>query len=382
MTTAIIIVLCVVIITSAGIVITLKRRKRETSGKTPYVDALHLLMDGKKDEALDRLKRIVRKDTENIMAYIKLGDIFREKGYPVRAAKIHRNLLVRGDLTDTEVNTTLHHLVLDYRAAGALDKAVEMAERLVQRTKKNVENQQLLLSLFEEKGDWDKAFFHRQSINKWLKKQDQNILALYKVQSGLSFTQQGAEREGRIRFREAIKLDKKCIPAYLYWGDSYRRIGRNEDALRIWREFTTKNPEWAHLVFNRLKETLFDLGRYGELEEIYQQVIRKKPKDVTVYINLAELYRKQDKLDQAIDLCREVVDTHPDSPRGRYLLIQLMKQKGDETAALDEALRSLGKETEKKAIYCCTHCGFESGDPLWNCPQCHQWNPQPAEKTQ
>jgi len=379
MTTYILIAILLVIV-STGVVIRLKRKKQKTLGKTPYVDALNLLLEGKKDEALDRLKRTVKKDTENIMAYIKLGDIFREKGYPIRAAKIHRNLLVRGDLTDAEIETALYHLVLDYRATGVLDKAIEMAERLVQRTKKNIENQQLLLSLYEEKGDWDKAFFHRQNINKWVKKQDQNILALYKVQSGLSFTEQRAEREGRIRFREAIKLDKKCTPAYLYWGDSYRRVGRDEDAYRIWREFTTKNPEWAHLAFDRLREVLFDLGRYGEIEEIYEQVIRKKPKDPTVYLNLAELFKKQGRLDRAIEMCREVVSAHPDSPRGRYLLVQLVKQKGNGAAALEEALRILGKEMEKKTSFRCAHCGFESQDPLWRCPQCHRWNTHPTEK--
>ena len=187
----------------------IRRKRKQSKTKDTYVHALHMLLDGKYDEALEKLKKTVKIDTENIMAYITLGDIFRKKGFPIRAAKIHRNLLVRGDISNSEINTVLHHLVLDYSVSNMLDKAIEMAERLVQRNKKNVENQKLLLSLYEEKGDWDKAFFYRQSINKWLKKRDQNILALYKVQSGLQFIQNGAEREGRIRFREAIKFDKK-----------------------------------------------------------------------------------------------------------------------------------------------------------------------------
>lgn len=369
-----------IIIVSVILFFLMKRGRGQKRTKTPYVDALHKLLEGKMDEALERLKRTVKKDTENVMAYIMLGDIFRKKGFPIRAAKIHRNLLVRGDLDDSEINTILNHLVLDYRASGILDKAIEMAERLAQRTKKSVGNQKLLLSLYEEKGDWDKAFFYRQSINKWLKGQDQDILALYKVHSGLSFIKQAAEREGRVRFKEAIKLDKKCIPAYLYWGDSYRREGRDEDAYRIWREFTMKNPEWAHLAFTRLKEVLFDLGRYGEIEEIYQQIIQRKPKNPSVYLNLAELLEKQGKLDQAIEMCRKVTEIDPDSMRGRYLLVQLLKQKGEETAALEETLQILDKERESS--FCCTQCGFESSDPLWRCPQCHGWNSFLTEKTQ
>ena len=353
----------------------LKRRKRNRfKTKDTYVHGLHMLLDGKYNEALEKLKKTVKMDTENIMAYITLGDIFRKKGFPIRAAKIHRNLLVRGDISNSEINTVLHHLVLDYRVSNMLDKAIEMADRLVQRNKKNVENQKLLLSLYEEKGDWDKAFFYRQSINKWLKKRDQTILALYKVQSGLQFIQNGAEREGRIRFREAIKFDKKCIPAYLHWGESYRREGRNEDAFNVWREFTQNNTDWAHLAFKPLKDVLFDLGRYSEIHEIYQQVIHKKPRNPYVYINLAELYKKQGKLDQAINLCRKVLENHPYAPRARYVLAHTLKQKGEESAALEDALIGLSREAEKKSSYSCSHCGYKSDDPLWHCPDCLQWN--------
>ena len=288
------------------------QKKRRKADQSPYVDALHMLLEGKKEKAIDCLKRTVKEDTDNIMAYILLGDIFREKGFPVRAIKIHRNLLIRGNLTDSQIETILHHLVLDYHANNMLEKAIEMAERLIQRTKRNINNQELLLSLYEEKGDWDKAFSYQQSINKWLKRQDTDILALYRVYAGLDLIKQNAEKEGRIRFREAIKLDKKCIPAYLYMGDSYRRENRNEEAFNIWKEFTLKNPDWAYLAFDRLKEVLFDLGHYGEIKDIYRDVISKKPKDSMVYINLAELYKKEGRLDEALETCQHAIEIHPE----------------------------------------------------------------------
>ena len=373
MTVTVLIILLATLAAVRFVYIYVKRRKSKRLGRTPYLDALHLLIEGNKEEALEQLKRTVREDTDNIMAYVILGDIFRDNGFPIRAAKIHRNLLVRGDLTEAQIEIVLYHLVLDYRTTNMLDKAIEMAERLIHRNKKNLEYKKLLLSFYEEKGDWDKAFFYRQSANKWFKMQDQDILALYKVQSGLDFTKKGAEREGRIRFREAIKFDKKCIPAYLYWGDSYRREGRNEDASKVWHDFTVKNPEFAFLAFNRLKDVLYDLGRYSEIEGIYQEIIQKKPKDPTVYLNLAELYKKQDKMDQAIELCRTVLDTHPESPRARHLLVQFLHQKGDDALALEEALQILNREMVKQLSFRCSHCGTESQEPLWHCPQCHRW---------
>ncbi|MBN1895875.1 tetratricopeptide repeat protein [bacterium] len=349
------------------------RSRKKSSGRTPYIDALHLLLDGKKDEALDRLKQTVRTDTENIMAYVRLGILFREKGLPLRAAKIHRNLLVRSNLKDEDVDIILHQLVLDYEASGTLDRAITVAERLVQRNKKNVDSQKLLLGLLERKNDWDKAFFARQGVNRWTKKKDSDILALYKVQSGLALMKKGQQREGRIRFREALKLDKRCIPAYLYWGDSYRAEKRDEDALKVWHQFMQKNPQWSHFVFDRMKNVLYDLGRYGEMEEIYKDIIRKKPQNLMAYIHLIEIYGKQNRIDEALALCEGVIEKHPDCKPCQHARILLLQQKGLERESLNAALAYIESDLEKASFYWCRKCGYETAEPLWRCPQCQAW---------
>ena len=351
-----------------------KRRRKKPTGRTPYLDALHMLLEGKTDDAMEQLKRTVKEDSDNIMAYITLGDIFREKGFPIRAAKVHRNLLLRNTLIERQIDAVLRHLVLDYRAAGMPDKAVEMADRLVQRNKRDMDVKRILLSLYEETGDWDKAYFIRQSLNRWLKKRDLRILALYRVLSGVDLGRKGTEREGRIRFREAIKLDKRCIPAYLYWGDSYRREKRDEDAYRVWLNFIRENPEWAHLVFDRLNSVLFDLGRYGEMEAVYQEVISKKPDNPTAALNLIEIYKKQGKIDEALELCSQVDETRTRSARYALVHARLLQMKGKREKALEEALRYLERETEIRSVFRCSACGNESKEPEWRCPRCSQWN--------
>ena len=372
MTIPLFIVLAVIgFLTVAGWV---RMRKRNPQSQTPYLDALHLLLEGKNDDAMEELKRTVQEDSDNIMAYITLGDILRDRGFAVRAAKIHRNLLLRNTLTEHQTDTVFRHLVLDYKASGLIDRAVETAERLVQHNKKDMNTKRLLLGLYEDKGDWDKAYFLRQSLNRWLKRKDHYILALYRVQSGIELVQRGAEREARIRFREAIKLDKSCAPAYLYWGDSYRRENRNADAVQVWLDFTETNPESAYLAFERLNGVLYDLGRYNEMEAIYKNVISRKPKNPTAYLNLIDIYKKQGKLDEALDLCESIFENHPDSPQCRLMRVQLLQMKGLGHKALEEVTDHLGRETEKSSVFRCKTCGNESQTPLWHCPQCKQWN--------
>ena len=347
------------------------RRPQETQD---YTDALHHLIDGDLDAAVVGLKKVVKRDSDNVMAYIELGAIFRMQGHAQRASKVHRHLLVRGNLPDALVQRVLHQLVLDYRAMGALERAVEMAERLNERNKKSPAFQQLLLELYEAKGEWDKALMYQQSVNRWQKHKDQPKLALYKVQSGLGWIRRGAEREGRIRFREAIRLNRKCLPAYLYWGDSYIRVDRPRDAVKVWRDFTERHPAWAHLAFDRLSETLFDLGQFDQMESIYRKVIDKKPGRPEAALGLARFYQKQGRTDEAVALAKSAVDAHAQSPAARLLLATLLKQQGNPERALDEALSLLADAVTEDGRYTCSACGHTQSDVAWRCPQCGAWN--------
>jgi lipopolysaccharide biosynthesis regulator YciM len=140
----------------------------------------------------------------------------------------------------------------------------------------------------------------------------------------------------------------------------------------VWREFIKKVPEWAHLAFDRLKNVLYDLGFYSELEEIYLEILQKKPKDPAASINLIDLYWKQGRAQKALTLCRKTVEEHPENNRCRRLLIQLLHERGEDAAAVEETLRMT--ETETVAVYSCPGCGEQGKEPLWYCPRCGRWN--------
>ena len=56
-------------------------------------------MVGDKKRALEKLRLAAIKDTSNIDAYLKIGDILRENGKVENAIKIHRQLTVRKGLS-------------------------------------------------------------------------------------------------------------------------------------------------------------------------------------------------------------------------------------------------------------------------------------------
>ena len=371
MTTAYYIITAFILILVFISILVLIRKKRKSSA--PYTEALHCFIEGDRDSALELLKKAVKEDTENVMAYILLGNIIREKGNPQKAIKIHRNLLVRSNLTKSQTQEILIALIRDYKNAGLISQAVEMAEKLVKQDRKNTQYQELLLTLYEENKSWDKAYFQRQSLNKWKKQKDSNILALYKIEAGLDAIKKGLEKEGRIRFREAIKLNKKCIPAYLYWGDSLQRENRYSEALEVYINFTKKNPQKAHLAFDRIKDLLFDMGRYGEIELIYKDVITRDPENFEAHLNLADLHMKQGDIERAEKECRDLYNKYPGNKKCGLLLISLLRYRQKEKEAIQKAVELLKLETGEH-IYKCSKCGFETEEIIWRCPSCGAWD--------
>ena len=78
-------------------------RKRSAAGledaTSDYAEGLNLLLAGDTEKALKKFKEAVTKNSQNIDAYLKIGDILRESGQFDRAVNVHKYLTVRTTLT-------------------------------------------------------------------------------------------------------------------------------------------------------------------------------------------------------------------------------------------------------------------------------------------
>ena len=68
---------------------------RKEHVKDLYAEGLDLLIEGKRKAAFQNFKDIIEKDSENIKAYLRLGQVLREGGSAQQALKIHKSLLHR-----------------------------------------------------------------------------------------------------------------------------------------------------------------------------------------------------------------------------------------------------------------------------------------------
>ena len=75
---------------------------RAPGARYPYQHGLDALLRGDTDEALRAFTETVEIDTDNVDAYIHIGNLLRERGEASRALHVHRELTVRAVQTPAQ----------------------------------------------------------------------------------------------------------------------------------------------------------------------------------------------------------------------------------------------------------------------------------------
>ncbi len=352
------------------------QRRRVAPPQAPYTMALSALIGGDPREALRRLKEAVQLDSENLDAYIRLGDLLRESGEVQKALAVHRDLTVRPRIEDADRARILESLTRDYLAAGRYEEAGQSAERLRHIERGNRFAHRALQQVAEALKDWPRAIQVAEERVK-VEGRDKASLARYRGYVGSQELAAGNPKEARQHFEEALKLDPDCLLAYLYLGDMEHAEGRTEKAVEHWRTLALKNPERAGLVFDRLERAFFEMGHFGDVVSFYQELLHRAPREASVppLLALAEIHRRKGDLAEAETFIHEALEVDPDHPRAHRHLVKLALDRRDPQTALSRLDRLLASLQDAEGPGDCRHCGRALAAPAWRCPHCQALDP-------
>lgn len=370
-TITVIIILVALGLISLGIYFILRPGKPGRTTESLYSDGLRLLLEGKLEEAAEKLKTVVRKDTDHVDAYIKLGDIYRQNGQHSQALKVHQSLTVRRNLTPGQKIDIYMSLVEDHKARGAYEKALEITDKVLELDKRNLQGLRARMDLYRQLNRWEEAGELLQTIGKVTGEEDPKAEALYKIEEGRELERNGDAHEGRIRYRKALKIDPENCAALLYLGDSYDREERTSEAVENWKKFGEQCPELLHLVADKIEQRLFELGNFSEVEQYYKQLLKSSPENTEAATGLANIYEKKGEVQAAINSLENALEKTPDALRARIMLARLYNGQNS-SQAVEEELDTILNTVSSKEHYFCAECGYDSDLPIWLCPECYE----------
>lgn len=314
-----------------------------------YVEALKDLLDGRHEKAFSELRQVVSEDSGNIDAYLRLGKILRDNNKPAQALQVHKDLTLRSGLNPDEKAEILKQLYLDYIELKEFDTAEAALKELVTIKPKDRWSLIKLLELQKEQQKWDEAYDTAVMLLKIEENKSKKPLASFKYQMGFQLYKKREYHKARVLFKEALGFDPEYVNAYLSIGDSYNEEERYEDAVNFWNKMISNVPDKGHLVIDRLKKVLFDLGRYGEVDNICQNILAHSPKNQMARFCLAEFYEKKGDTDLAVDILIGIIDDYPDDTKSVVELTRIYLEKND-MRKIAQLVKTIDQKLQKKQI--------------------------------
>ncbi|MGB8656535.1 MAG: tetratricopeptide repeat protein [Candidatus Zixiibacteriota bacterium] len=369
-----IIVAFVIVFTITAFFWSRAKREREKASPKLYMDALRTLIAGEEKAAFQKLREVARREPENVDAFLKLGDLFRNSKRYDKALQIHKELLLRPSLTLEEKTEVLKSMAQDYSTSGNHDRAIAVLLDLYKENEKDEWVASRLLLEYEETAKWEEAFDLRKKTSDRREGQTSKILALYKVFWGRARADSGELHKARVAYKEALNYDENCVPAYIYLGDAYYEDERPKDAVEYWKKLVETVPERGYLVFAKLEKTLFELGEYGDMTEVYENILSRNPRNVFALFSLARITEKKGLIESAVDQYRQILDIDPSFSSARLSLARLYLSEGRKEESIDLLDNLMESSPPANDEFSCRRCGHKTSQPLWKCPSCGEWN--------
>jgi beta-lactamase regulating signal transducer with metallopeptidase domain/Flp pilus assembly protein TadD len=144
---------------------------------------------------------------------------------------------------------------------------------------------------------------------------EKNPSVAYRLAAGNTLVRFEQYAEAIIQYQKALKLvttPEESGKVYFAIGETYRRMGRLDDALAAFRrskEFLNQNASL------QIALVLDGTGRPDQAEREYAEILDKEPNHPVALNNLAyRLSEREDQLDKALDYAQRAQKAAPESP--------------------------------------------------------------------
>jgi len=357
--------------------ILLSFEKRRSAVRNParehYYAGLRALLAGEEELAFKRLRDSVREDSQNVDAYLRIGELLRRRGQAQKAMGIHMDLAQRAGLSPEDSAAVRKALAQDQLSLGSRDEARRLLLELCKNSSTEAWAISRLHRLHLEEGEFEEAYKRRQEMARMGEPLEPKTAAVYLTLAGRAASEAGEHRRGRVLVRDALKLDPQSPAAYLTLGQIYERDSRLEDAIRAWKSFLEHSPELSGLVFPHLEKVLFEMGQYSDIAGIYRQVLARHPGNADALLGLARFSEKKGDHQSALGHLNSVLEIDPGHLVARQLLVSIYKERGQPELAWQAAQGFFTWLPGLKREYECAHCHEKSNSPRWFCPACFRF---------
>ncbi len=351
-----------------AVLLLFQRKRRRSTRRSSYIDALYALIEGRRGDALRLLTAAVKNGESDIDAYLQLGNLLRENEKPEKALQLHRGLAVRRNLGYEDEKRIQLAIADDLASLGRIEKSIQVLEGVSQR-KKDRDVIIKLHSLYHRNKEYERAHAMLKELSRLDGEITGDSRAAYLATVAYGFYLTGDVDEAKKYLEKAEREDRQSRPALYLAGTIAMKERDMKTAANKWEQLLNTDISCFIDVIPLLEKTLYQSGRFQELEELLNDLIQKNPGRPLLVGALASLYEKKGEIERAIDVLeteRESVDL---GLIASVRLAELYIQAGRAEEARN-TLEEIDVSTKQPAMYYCNVCGNYSDIPLAYCGEC------------
>ncbi len=350
--------------------------QRKSRPKIPgeYLEGLNYLLNEQPDKALEVFIELVDVDTETVETHLALGNMFRRRGEVDRAIRIHQNLIERPALSSIHRSTALLELAKDYLKAGLLDRAESLLADVVRTGLQNREAYPLLLGLYEQEKEWDKAIETAKALEQVTHEDMSPRIAHYHCElSELAFDQESdaGEAAGKLA-KKALSYDRSCARANVLLGNYAMHEKSYKAATRHYQSVAKQSPEYLPEIFAKLHEAFLQQDDAEGFRQFLLKIKDSKLSAIVMSSLLTDLADGEVGKDEILQLLLEKPELSLLEVSAFLKNVPLQNESFREQIS-DRIQTSIENFVSQHSSHRCRQCGFHGRRLYWQCPSCHYW---------
>ncbi|WP_373795646.1 lipopolysaccharide assembly protein LapB [Neisseria dentiae] len=346
----------------------LKQAKTVPGG---FYKSLDALVDRNSGKAARELAEVIDQQPQSYDLNLTLGKLYRQRGENDKAINMHQALLDSPDTVGDKRERVLFELGLNYQSAGLVDRAEQIFTGL-QNGNMAKEARQVLLSIYQQDRDWEKAIETAQLLSHDEQTYQFEIAQFYCELAQAALFQSDFDAARR-HVHNALNANKKCTRANMILGDIEQKQGHYAAAVEAYTAIEKQNHAYLSMVGERLYDAYDAQGKPQEGLSVLIGYMHTFPQLdlINVIYDKSLLLNGEAAANQtAADLVRKKPDLN-----GVYRLLglQLSGLPPEWKADADMMRAIIGRQLQKAVMYRCRNCHFKSQVFFWHCPACNKW---------
>lgn len=353
-----------------------QRRVSKNSLPDAYLSGLDYLIDNRTEEAIESFIEALEVNSDTLSAHIALAKLLRRKGDVDRAVRIHEKLLSRPGLSQFDRQRVNLALARDYHALGLLDRSEATLNTLLEEakeTKLRVRALRLLIRLYEQEGEWQRALDIAQQLPVKERQSLKVELSHYLCERAEQLLAEGAVDAARQKLEQALAEDEACVRANLALARILQQQSQWRASIHALHQVPQQDAAFVPETLRALRRAYEACDDESGFRDYLNSLQATHPSTSTM-LALAEQKRDREGVLSAGLFITEALKVRP-SVKGFNRLIDMHLEYGSSSARESlMSLRSLTQQLEiSKPIYRCGQCGFSGRNLVWQCPSCRRW---------